>query len=238
MIDQATNLAAVRIDPDQSANKTASALYSRRSLLKAGGAGLLALGGSSLLAACQGGTAASGSKTSTLTVAVYQEPDSLDPAATGLAMVSMMISHIFDPLFWWLPDGSGKNVFHPGLAKSYEVSQDATTYTFKLRDDVDFHDGTHFDANAVKATFDHIVDPATKSRSAKGALGPYKETVVVDQYTAKVVFSEANAAFLHEMTGIVFGMQSPAALEKYGAAGIAAHPTGTGPFKFVDYVAQ
>jgi peptide/nickel transport system substrate-binding protein len=238
VIDQATNLAAVRIEPDQSANKTASALYSRRSLLKAGGAGLLALGGSSLLAACQGGTAASGSKTSALTVAVYQEPDSLDPAATGLAMVSMMIAHIFDPLFWWLPDGSGKNVFHPGLAKSYEVSQDATTYTFKLRDDVDFHDGTHFDANAVKATFDHIVDPATKSRSAKGALGPYKETVVVDQYTAKVVFSEPNAAFLHEMTGIVFGMQSPAALEKYGAAGIAAHPTGTGPFTFVDYVAQ
>ncbi|HZX03875.1 ABC transporter substrate-binding protein [Kribbella sp.] len=215
-----------------------SSRYSRRSLLKAGGAGLLALGGSSLLAACQGSASgASGAKASTLTVGIYQEPDSLDPAATGLAMVSMMITHIFDPLFWWLPDASGKNVFHPGLAKSYSVSKDATTYTFKLRDDVDFHDGTHFDATAVKATLDHIVDPATRSRSAKGALGPYKETVVVDKYTARVVFAEPNAAFEHEMTGIVFGMQSPTALKKYGAD-IAAHPTGTGPFTFVDYVNQ
>lgn len=213
---------------------------SRRGLLKAGGVGLLALGGGSLLAACGGGGASSGSssKTTTLTVGVYQEPDSLDPAATGLAMVSMMIAHIFDPLVWWLPDGTGKNVFHPGLAESYEVSKDAKSYTFKLRQDVVFHDGTKFDAEAVKATFDHVVDPATKSRSAAGALGPYKETVVVDPYTAKVVFSEPNAAFLHEMTGIVFGMQSPAALKKYGAAGVASHPTGTGPFKFVDYVTQ
>ncbi|MCU1580906.1 MAG: ABC-type transporter, periplasmic subunit, partial [Microbacteriaceae bacterium] len=176
--------------------------------------------------------------TTTLTVGIYQEPDTLDPAATGLAMTSMMLSHIFDPLVWWLPNAAGQNEFHPGLAKSYEISPDATTYTFKLRQDVDFHDGTHFDANAVKATLDHIVDPATKSRSAIGSLGPYKETVVVDQYTAQVVFTTANAAFEHEMTTVLFGMQSPTALKKYGAAGVAAHPTGTGPFSFVDYVTQ
>jgi len=224
---------------------TASPL-SRRGLLKAGGLGLLALGGGSLLSACggssgSGGGSGDGAGSSTgstnLTVGVYQEPDSLDPAATGLAMVSMMIAHIFDPLVWWLPDGSGSNVFHPGLAESYEVSEDARSYTFHLREDVTFHDGTRFDAKAVKATFDHVVDPATKSRSAAGALGPYKETVVVDDYTARVVFSEPNAAFLHEMTGIVFGMQSPAALEKYGDE-IGSHPTGTGPFTFVDYVNQ
>jgi peptide/nickel transport system substrate-binding protein len=212
---------------------------SRRAVLKAGGVGILGLGLSSLLSACGNGSGAStASGTKTLTVGVYQEPDSLDPGATGLAMVSMMISHIFDPLVWYLPDDSGKNDFYPGLAESYEVSPDATTYTFKLRKDVDFHDGTHFDANAVKASFDHIVDPATKSRSAIGSLGPYKETVVVDQYTAQVVFSQPNAAFLHEMTTVLFGMQSPAAIQKYGAEGVAAHPTGTGPFKFVDYVNQ
>ena len=87
---------------------------SRRAVLKAGGAGLIGLGLSSLLTACggsSGGGAASGTKT--LTVGVYQEPDSLDPAATGLAMVSMMISHIFDPLFWWLPNEEGENEFYP-----------------------------------------------------------------------------------------------------------------------------
>jgi peptide/nickel transport system substrate-binding protein len=212
---------------------------SRRTVLKAGGAGLIGLGLSSLLAACGGGggsTTASGTKN--LTVGVYQEPDSLDPAATGLAMVSMIISHIFDPLYWWLPDESGKNQFVPGLAESYQVSPDATTYTFKLRQNVKFHDGTPFDANAVKANFDHVVDPATKSRSAVGSLGPYKETVVVDPYTAQVVFSSPNAAFEHEMTTVLFGMQSPKAIQQYGAEGVAAHPTGTGPFKFVEYVNQ
>jgi peptide/nickel transport system substrate-binding protein len=203
-----------------------------------GGAGLLAMSAGPLLAACgtsSGGTAAG---SSTLTVGVYQEPDSLDPAATGLAMVSMMIAHIFDPLVWWFPTGSGQNEFYPGLATSYEVSPDGTEYTFQLRQDVDFHDGTHFDASAVQANFEHIVDPATQSRSAIGALGPYKETVVVDQYTAKVVFAEPNASFVHEMTDITFGMQSPAAIKKYGAQGVANHPTGTGPFKFVEYVTQ
>jgi peptide/nickel transport system substrate-binding protein len=212
---------------------------SRRTVLKAGGAGLIGLGLSSLLAACGGGggsTTASGTKN--LTVGVYQEPDSLDPAATGLAMVSMIISHIFDPLYWWLPDESGKNQFVPGLAESYQVSPDATTYTFKLRQNVKFHDGTPFDANAVKANFDHVVDPATKSRSAVGSLGPYKETVVVDPYTAQVVFNSPNAAFEHEMTTVLFGMQSPKAIQQYGAEGVAAHPTGTGPFKFVEYVNQ
>ncbi|MDX6341650.1 MAG: peptide/nickel transport system substrate-binding protein [Trebonia sp.] len=213
--------------------------FSRRRLLQVGGAGLLAVGAGPLLAACgtssSGGTAAG---STTLTVGVYQEPDSLDPAATGLAMVSMMITHIFDPLVWWLPTSSGQNEFYPGLAMSYEVSPDGTEYTFKLRQDVDFHDGTHFDASAVQANFEHIVNPATQSRAAIGALGPYKETVVIDQYTAKVVFTQPNASFVHEMTDITFGMQSPAAIKKYGAQGVANHPTGTGPFKFVEYVTQ
>lgn len=210
----------------------------RRTVLKAGGLAAIGLSFGSLLAACGASSSGASSGSTTLTVGVYQEPDSLDPGATGLAMVSMMISHIYDPLVWWLPNGQGKNDFFPGLASSYEVSPDATTYTFHLRQDVDFHDGTHFDATAVKATFDHIVDPATKSRSAIGSLGPYLRTDVIDQYTARVVFSQPNAAFQREMTTILFGMQSPAALAQYASAGIASHPVGTGPFKFVDYVAQ
>jgi peptide/nickel transport system substrate-binding protein len=128
--------------------------------------------------------------------------------------------------------------FSPGLATSWEVSPDATTYTFKLRQDVAFHDGTQFNADAVKATFDHIVDPATKSRSAKGSLGPYQETRIIDQYTAQVVFSAPNAAFLHEMTTVLFGMASPKALQQYGPTGFGNNPVGTGPFSFQSYVTQ
>jgi peptide/nickel transport system substrate-binding protein len=202
-----------------------------------GATALAGLAISSLVAACGGAAPTTESGTKALSVGIFQEPDSLDPAATGLAMSSMMISHVFDPMVWYLPDENGENQFYPGLAKSWEVSEDSTVYTFHLRDDVKFHDGTPLDATAVQATFDHIVDPETRSRSAIGALGPYKETRVVDEYTAEIVFSQPYAAFLREMTTPLFGIQSPTALKKYGADA-ASHPTGTGPFKFVEYVAQ
>lgn len=217
------------------------AALSRRRFLAVGGATAGALGAGYLLAACGSGSSGSGpvgKPSDTLTVGVYQEPDSLDPGATGLVVAEFMLDGIFDPLVWWLPTADGSKQYYPGLATSYQVSPDATTYTFKLRQDVEFHDGTHFDANAVKATFDHIVNPATKSRSAIGSLGPYQETKVIDQYTAQVVFSSPNAAFVHEMTTNLFNMVSPAAIKKYGHAGLAAHPVGTGPFSFQEYVTQ
>jgi peptide/nickel transport system substrate-binding protein len=224
--------------PSQS-SLAASAL-SRRRFLAMGGATAGLLGAAPLLAACSSGAAAGPASrpSSTLTVGVYQEPDTLDPGATGLALSSLIASAIFDPLVWWLPASNGGKQFYPGLATSWQVSPDGTAYTFKLRQDVDFHDGTHFNADAVKATFDHIVDPATKSRSAAGSLGPYLETRVIDEYTAQVVFSAPNAAFLHEMTTILFGIASPKALRQYGPTGFGNHPVGTGPFMFGSYVTQ
>jgi peptide/nickel transport system substrate-binding protein len=100
---------------------------------------------------------------------------------------------------------------------------------------VTFHDGTKFDANAVKATYDHIVDPATKSKSGLGALGPYKETKVLDPYTAQIVFTQPNASFLHQQAAGNFGIASPTALAKYGATGFGSHPVGSGPFQFSSY---
>jgi peptide/nickel transport system substrate-binding protein len=212
--------------------------FSRRRFMAVGGAALATAAGGSLLAACSKSGSSSSKASDALTVGVYQEPDTLDPNATGLALSSLIASAIFDPLMWWLPKAGGGNEYVPGLATGYTVSADAKTYTFKLRQDVTFHDGTKFNADAVKATFEHITDPATKSRSALGSLGAYKETKVVDQYTAQVVFSEPNAAFAHEMTTILFGMSSPTALKKYGPTGFGNNPVGTGPFKFVSYATQ
>lgn len=214
--------------------------FPRRRFLALGGGALATIAGGSLLSACSGSASDGATKkaSDTLTVGVFQEPDTLDPNATGLALSSLIASAIFDPLVWWLPAADGKKEFSPGLASSYEVSADAKTYTFKLRQDVMFHDGTKFNAEAVKATLEHITDPATKSRSALGSLGPYKETKVVDEYTAQVIFSEPNAAFVHEMTTVIFGISSPTALKKYGPTGFGNNPVGTGPFKFVSYATQ
>ncbi|MEP7022670.1 MAG: ABC transporter substrate-binding protein, partial [Actinomycetota bacterium] len=82
---------------------------------------------------------------------------------------------------------------------------------------------------------DHVVDPATKSKSGLGALGPYKETRILDPYTVQIRFSKPNASFLHQQAAGNFGIASPAALKKYGPTGFGNHPVGTGPFKFVSY---
>jgi peptide/nickel transport system substrate-binding protein len=217
---------------------SAPELTRRRFIGLLAGAGGMAMGGvgaSGLLVSCgsgSGSTSGSGSGSQRLTMAVFQEPDSLDPSASGLITVGTISQCLFDHLIWALP-GHGSKALYPGLATSWEVSADATTYTFHLRKDVKFHDGTAFDANAVKVTLDHIVDPTTKSKSAVGQLGPYKETQVVDQYTARVVFSQPNASFVNEVTGL--SIISPAALQKYGAD-FAHHPVGTGPFTFKEYV--
>jgi peptide/nickel transport system substrate-binding protein len=210
---------------------------SRRQLFGIGAGVAAALG----LAACGTGSASGGAAGGggavggTLTMGIASTPDTLDPGATGLALTLLISMAMFDPLVWWLPDGSGGSQFVPGLAESYTVSPDASVYTFKLRKDVTFHDGTKFDANAVKATYDHIVDPATESKSGLGALGPYKETRVLDPYTAQIVFTQPNASFLHQQAAGNFGIASPAALAKYGPTGFGNHPVGSGPFMFQSY---
>ncbi len=212
---------------------------SRRQLFGLGAGVAAALG----LAACGTGTGSSSSggaasvSGGTLTMGIASTPDTLDPGATGLALTLLISMAMFDPLVWWLPDGKGGSEFVPGLAESYTVSPDASVYTFKLRKDVTFHDGAKFDASAVKATYDHIVDPATKSKSGLGALGPYKETKILDPYTVQIVFTAPNASFLHQQAAGNFGISSPTALKKYGPTGFGNHPVGSGPFMFSSYAA-
>lgn len=195
----------------------------------------LAAGGSLLTGrASLAATATTAAETAqrSLSMALFQPIDTLDPAGTSLVAVGQILPSIFDPLIWYIP-GRGGADHVPGLAESYTVSKDATTYTFKLRQGVTFHDGTKFDAAAVKATFDHIVNPATKAKSELGSLGPYKESRVIDSHTVQIVFSHPNAAFVNEMSTIY--ISSPAALKKYGAH-YGTHPVGTGPFIFKEYV--
>ena len=84
----------------------------------------------------------------------------LDPRITQSRHEEMLIVNMFDQLI--AADSEGNH--YPGLAKSWNVSSDGLEYTFSLRNDVTFHDGTKFNAAPVKATFDSIVDPETGSQ--------------------------------------------------------------------------
>ena len=99
-----------------------------------------------------------------------------------------------------------------------------------------FHDGNPFNADAVKYTFDRIVDPDTKSQMAFSFIGPYSESEVLSDNSIAVRFSSPNAAFLDGVSHPQLGPVSPAAVEALGADWGFSGIVGTGPFVFESYV--
>ncbi len=158
-------------------------------------------------------------------------PSGLDPHVNASSELGIPLTSLYDPLVWQDVDGA----FVPGLAESWEVSEDGLAYTFHLRRDVKFHDGTAFDAEAVRFNFERIVDPATKSQKAAAMMGSYEQTEVVDDHTVVVHFQEPYAPFLDSASQVYLGMASPTAVRKWGAD-YQMHQVGSGPFMMKEYV--
>jgi glutathione transport system substrate-binding protein len=124
----------------------------------------------------------------------------------------------------------------PVLADSHTVSKDGLVYTFKLKSGIKFHDGTPFNAEAVKVTFERVTNPDNKLKR----YNLYKNIAkieAVDATTARFTLKEPFSPFINTLahpSGVII---SPAALAKYGSKGIAQNPVGTGPFKFVEWKA-
>jgi glutathione transport system substrate-binding protein len=121
----------------------------------------------------------------------------------------------------------------PVLAESYTVSKDGLVYTLKLRKGVKFHDGTDFNAEAVKANFDRVTNPDNHLKRY-GLYSNIEKTEAVDPYTARITLKTPFSAFINNLAHPSGVMISPAALKQYGKD-IAFHPVGTGPFKFVEW---
>ncbi len=163
----------------------------------------------------------------------------MDPQTSQLDVSGMVQRVVLDSLVFQEADGS----FSPWLAEDWQVSDDSTTYTFELRDGVSFHDGEPFNAEAVKANFDRIVDPETASAQAASMLGAdfYEATTVIDEYTVEVAFTQPYSPFLQAASTANLGFYSPKALEesadqlKAGGPGINV---GTGPFELTEYTPE
>lgn len=165
-----------------------------------------------------------------LTFALATSPDTLDPHRSGLAVTVRAIRTIYDNLVVQLPDGSIK----PWLATEWSVSEDGKSYTFKLREGVKFHDGTPFNAEAVKYNLDRVIDPATKAANSLALIRPYSSSEVIDEYTIKVNLESPSQAFLGNLSQALLGIVSPTAAQKYGDQ-LGKNPVGTGPYTFVKW---
>lgn len=140
--------------------------------------------------------------------------------------------HITEPLFELTPDGE----IVPHLVESYDVNSDGTVWTLHLRKGIRFHDGTPFNAEAVKYNLERILDPAN-AVTFRFLIAPVTSVEVVDEYTVRLTTEAPFAPILAHLTHSSIGMLSPAAIEQYGED-ISRNPVGTGPFKFKEWVRQ
>ncbi|UGQ12408.1 ABC transporter substrate-binding protein [Yinghuangia sp. ASG 101] len=188
--------------------------------------GLFTAGLLAAATACGGGSSG-GTPGAGLTVAIESQPECLDPAVSALDVTAVVDRNVFDSLVDMAPDGS----FRPWLAQSWEISPDGLEYTFHLRPGVTFHDGTPLDAAAVKASLDHVVDPATKSVYAAGLIKGYTGATAVDADTVVIRLAAPQAALLQALSTAYLGIQSPKSIAE-NAANLCAQPVGSGPFRF------
>lgn len=161
----------------------------------------------------------------TIVLATLEEPKCLDPVVGGDVPQDIIAHQYLDSLVSQDEDGT----YRPWLAKSWDLSADGRQYTFHLRDDVKFTDGTPFNAAAIKANFDHWLDPATGSGNVAPQLTDYEGTEVVDDHTAIVKLKTPNAFFLTILANPTGGIQSPTAIAR-GNTENCLSPVGTGPF--------
>lgn len=184
----------------------------------------------------------------TLVFARGGDSESLDPGSTSDGESSRVTRQVLETLIDFAPDSFE---LEPGLAKEWEVSDDGLKYTFYLQEGVKFHDGTDFNAEAVKINFDRFADPEHEYAFAdhdyvyfmySAMFGGHKgdeghvvdEVVVVDDHTVEFNLNTPLGFFLQNMGMTYFAITSPAALEEYGPE-INENPVGTGPFKFISW---
>jgi peptide/nickel transport system substrate-binding protein len=165
-----------------------------------------------------------------LIVRAVELGDTMDPAKTGSAQVSSILRLVGDTLIAKDFDGN----FVPAIATEWNISEDGLTWTFKIRDDVKFHDGTALDANAVKFTFDRILDPATGAVTASGLVGPMVSTEAPDATTFSFTLSEPFAPLLQFLTSGNLSIVSPTAMQA-DPDGFARKPILSGQFMFDEW---
>jgi peptide/nickel transport system substrate-binding protein len=190
------------------------------------------IGGSSTesAAAAAAGKQISITRGGTLNAAQAAKWSSLDPTvSSGRANDKFIMNQLYETLID--VDSSGKYI--PGLVESWEVKNEKNII-LKLKKNVKFHDGTDFNAEAVKFVLERALNPETKA-SFRSEIEDIQTIEAVDPNTVKIILKDPSSAILGALANYAGYMISPAAIQKYGKD-IVRNPVGTGPFKFKEAV--
>ncbi|MGC0365637.1 peptide/nickel transport system substrate-binding protein [Rhodococcus sp. 27YEA15] len=169
----------------------------------------------------------------TLRYGLSTAPTCADPGQAGTNQTVYVTRTVVDSL---TDQSTDTGEIKPWLAKSWEISPDASSFTFTLRDDVTFSDGTPLTADSVKKTFDSVKDLGPNASLAKSYLSDYTGTDVVDSHTAKVNFSGPNVQFLQATSTPQLGIladSTTALTSDQRCAGAAV--VASGPFTYSDW---
>jgi peptide/nickel transport system substrate-binding protein len=203
-----------------------------------------------LVAALLTGCAASGNRVAggndgrppvvggTLRFAVLDAPANLDPHSGSSYPESLITSNITDKLTYQNPE---TGAIEPWLAKSWEINQGLTEFTFHLRDDVTFSDGSKFTADSVKENFD-LLGLGNKQLGIVPVTAywvGYIGTDVLDPTTVKVTFNRPNAGFLQALSLYFSGILGHSTLQlPKEQRSLAQNLVTTGPFTIAEHVYQ
>lgn len=210
---------------------------------------------STVLAACSGGNDGGGEKDTgkdngsssgdassdhggTLVFGRGGDSTSLDPSRTTEGETFKVTINLYETLLTFEDEGTA---VEPGLAKTWEASEDGLTYTFELQEGVKFHDGTDFNAEAVVKNFERWANGDAEQFPYYNTMFGDGDGSIIESVTAEgdstVVFTltRPQAPFLKNLAMDMFAIASPTAIEEYGDDDFERKPVGTGPFKFVEW---
>lgn len=207
-----------------------------------------------------GGDTGGGASDATFVFGAAGAPASFDPFYASDGETFRITRQIYNNLIEYEEGGAAPG---PGLAESWESSEDGLTWTFALREGVTFHDGTEFNAEAVCANFERWFNQNEVGQNAAvsyywaadfggfagdGTDSLYDSCEATDDLTAVVTVTRVTSKFPTILGQAAYGIASPAALEEFNANDVAAegegfvfpafateNPTGSGAFIFDSY---